>query len=441
MPTKVAGLLDSELDAMRLARMSNSERINMGQVEMFAVFNPEYVEMIRVGDTYEPVLRIAGYVDRVVPTLEQMPFDLREVRFDGEQRPYMTTDYHFTREQQAQLVEKGLFDAEFVPPRQTLKDVDLEFKITTDMTIYPPMQAGEAPIVSVDMGVVDRIDTNMEHSGYNMSEYFTEVASDELVQHQAEDAKEAGLEEDMFADLDFEVEQQGDRAAVYQGVSRKQSVRQRLMELSGGQLSFSAEEILDEIQLDDAELVDIAEIRAERERAEMSQWQRDLTDKYNEQVRDQLGADPQQGDNEVEASEYDADLEGLDFEEVEFDESDLDLDDEITTSAESQSKVEAHEEQTADIEDEDIQRAELDFDELDLDDEIDLDGDDDNALESDYDAISEATLEREDDAERARKMRNVVQRKTVRDRVRQAQIDNEAIQQQQQADIDRSAGE
>lgn len=432
MPMKVAGLVDTELDAMRLARDEASERIALDNVEMFAVFNPEMVELLRVGDTYEPVLRIAGYVDRVVPTAPEMPYDLREVCFDGEARPYMTADYHFSRAQQAQLVEKGLYEDEFVPPRQTLQDVDLEFKIAADMTIYPPLEAGQAPIVVVDMDTVDRIDTDMSHSGYNLSEYFAAIDTPELGVEDRERVREAELDNDMFADLDFARDTSHDKMVLPQ----KQSAQERLLELSNGKLEFTAEEILDELGLQDEELVELARARADREAEQLSTWEREVQEKYNAAVRDAAQGE-RAGVRERDIDQSLADeFEDENLDEITFDESELDLDDDVTTSAESQSKVDDHQAHVAD---------DADFDELDLDavemgdsdfDEIDFEELD---LDNETSELAERTAEREGDAERARRVREQRNRRNMQERVRQAQAD--AAETQPDQSTAREAGE
>ena len=79
---KLAGFTNAEFSARRLLNDPRSQSTDIKGVEAWHVFRPDEVELHRHLDTERPVLRIGGYLDRVVVTDQQLPYGINNVSFD-----------------------------------------------------------------------------------------------------------------------------------------------------------------------------------------------------------------------------------------------------------------------------------------------------------------------------------------------------------------------
>lgn len=173
---KTAGFVSGDYRAERIIGNRGNAVIRLEDVPMLAVFNVYFVEEYFHGPRHEPRLRINGELERVVPAWRDMPFDIRQLSFDPENRQEVTADYIFNAEQLSVLVDKGLYLDGFAPPREVMTTNKWEIPISGDMIIVPPLQPGGPPIISVDVSEVDQVEMTVEKHGYDLAEIYVDYA-------------------------------------------------------------------------------------------------------------------------------------------------------------------------------------------------------------------------------------------------------------------------
>lgn len=173
---KTAGFVSGDYRAERIIGNRGNAVIRLEDVPMLAVFNVYFVEEYFHGPRHEPRLRINGELERVVPAWRDMPFDIRQLSFDPENRQEVTADYIFNAEQLSVLVDKGLYLDGFTPPREVMTTNKWEIPISGDMIIVPPLQPGGPPIISVDVSEVDQVEMTVEKHGYDLAEIYVDYA-------------------------------------------------------------------------------------------------------------------------------------------------------------------------------------------------------------------------------------------------------------------------
>lgn len=325
---KLAGFTNAEFSARRLLNDPRSQSTDIKGVEAYHVFRPDEVELHRHLDTERPVLRIGGYLDRVVVVDQQLPYGINNVSFDTSKRPRMAVDYEFSDKQLQGLVAKGLFHEGFNPPRETLMNVDLEFKAPTDMYIVAPEHPDHPPVVIVDTLEASHLTVDQKTAGYDLAAEFEDIlaAETEAVRtHEKEEVKDIDFEDvlneeqqvpNKGMDKDFAIELKG------------KSVSDRLRELSGGEVELSAEEILEHLQLSDEDLSAVASEYTDSR----TEWEKSTEEFYNNEVRTQMTDAPAR---KVGESVLDTPGEGEEVSDIDFDGFDddvlIDTDDEKAT--------------------------------------------------------------------------------------------------------------
>lgn len=325
---KLAGFTNAEFSARRLLNDPRSQSTDIKGVEAYHVFRPDEVELHRHLDTERPVLRIGGYLDRVVVVDQQLPYGINNVSFDTSKRPRMAVDYEFSDKQLQGLVAKGLFHEGFKPPRETLMNVDVEFKAPTDMYIVAPEHPDHPPVVIVDTLEASHLTVDQKTAGYDLAAEFEDILTAEAEAsriHEKEEVKDIDFEDvlneeqqvpNKGMDKDFAIELKG------------KSVSDRLRELSGGEVELSAEEILEHLQLSDEDLSAVASEYTDSR----TEWEKSTEEFYNNEVRTQMTDAPAR---KVGESVLDTPGEGEEVSDIDFDGFDddvlIDTDDEKAT--------------------------------------------------------------------------------------------------------------
>lgn len=123
---------------------------------------------------YRPRLHMRGKLISIIPAIE-MPLNITEISFDPESGPIIDGFYSFTDDQLAVLVQKGYFTYEFDIPALFSETV-WELPTTIDALLVPGDAAAEiAPAIFVDIHDQLEMSVDMNNSGYNLSEEFSDV--------------------------------------------------------------------------------------------------------------------------------------------------------------------------------------------------------------------------------------------------------------------------
>lgn len=160
---------------------------------------------------YRPYLRLSGKLRSLVPE-ERLPGDVHELTARPTMGPEFDVFYEFSDEQLGQMVTKGYFSRQFaVPPIMT--GVEYELPVTASVLVLEPYdpQAGDVPLVFVDVHNRNDLELDLESSGYDLAEYFEsvrqadreadrEAEADEFGTRQAYDGREV---DDIFNDPRF----------------------------------------------------------------------------------------------------------------------------------------------------------------------------------------------------------------------------------------------
>lgn len=365
---KLAGFTNAEFSARRLLNDPRSQSTDIKGVEAWHVFRPDEVELHRHLDTERPVLRIGGYLDRVVVTDQQLPYGINNVSFDTSKRPRMAVDYEFTDKQLQGLVAKGLFHEGFKPPRETLMNVDLEFKAPTDMYIVAPEHPEHPPVVIVDTLEASHLTVDQKTAGYDLAAEFEDILTAEAEATRAKEKEEV-------KDIDFEDVLNEEQEVPNKGMDKDfaielkgKSVSDRLRELSGGEVELSAEQILEHLQLSDEDLSAVASEYTDSR----TEWEKSTEEFYNNKVRSQMTDVPERKVGESVLDTPDA---GNEVSDIDFDGFDddviIDTDEEKTqpdTEATSDVDTEATANTDNQAEAEDVPRPEPE--EMDFGDEV-----------------------------------------------------------------------
>lgn len=189
----------------------------LGTVDMYCLVTPDTATLDFVGPHYRPVLRLKGMVSGMEVAenhreaaamygIESIDFDTGE-KYDG--RPRMTCDYTFDEEQIKRLVDKGLYDPDFAPPRDLFTTEQWLIPAKVDLQVSQPEHEGEPAVLLCDVQNVRALPMSRASSGYDLVEYFPDLIADKQYgaqyegQYQRAD-RVAGR--DMFADVTFEEE-------------------------------------------------------------------------------------------------------------------------------------------------------------------------------------------------------------------------------------------
>lgn len=187
----------------------------LGTVDMYCLVTPDTATLDFVGPHYRPVLRLKGMVSGMEVAenhreaaamygVESIDFDTGE-KYDG--RPRMTCDYTFDEEQIKRLVDKGLYDPDFAPPRDLFTSEQWLIPAKVDLQVSQPEHEGEPAVLLCDVQNVRALPMSRASSGYDLVEYFPDLIADKQYGAQHQDQyQRAGrvVGRDMFADVTFE---------------------------------------------------------------------------------------------------------------------------------------------------------------------------------------------------------------------------------------------
>lgn len=284
---KLSGYQALDPVANRVARDPKSEKIELNDVPVYVVFKPDQVDLNFIGDRHVPQLRVSGNVERVVPAVGDMPFDIREITFNPADPPRVSSDYSFTTEQLKTLVDRGLYITDFEPPREMMTSVPWEYMMTTDITVVAPDHPENPPVVMVDLDSISAMEVNAKNSGYDLAEMFPDLRSQLEAEgrlREGEVMKSAPVVQgeygDMFADVAFEESsvyaREADRTIdddIYDGAFSDKETLERL----SGQ-SLQAPKVLGELVADVA-----VEDRPQESR--MTPWEREMAQFYQDKIK------------------------------------------------------------------------------------------------------------------------------------------------------------
>lgn len=370
---ELAGLVTTQPISREILNDQRSGAIALDNVPSYCVFKPMQVELDHEYGTNRPSLRIGGFVSRVSPRAE-MPYDVRFINFDAENAPFMTVDYVFDNEQLKQLVDKGLFEKGFTPPRNKLQDVELEFIADIDMMVVPPVDEAHPPLIVVDPRGMDLVLLDDDYrTQYPEDVYDFAAEFDDFT-------PVANAEASKFVDIDTtldlgELETQAyvDRQDLVEEGSL--SVVQRLHELAGGELRLTAYDVLSVIEPNEKQLSELVALHKAR------------------------GAE-QTSVIETPAVETD-ELEIIDF----GDDDEFELDDEqaVVENTQADAEVEAEtEEAEADAEDVEAQDAEVETER-----DTDVDAETDTVTEHDEHTVTHNSAKAKKKSDTQRKLENI----------------------------------
>lgn len=128
---------------------------------------------------YRPYLRLSGELRGLVPE-QPLPGGVHEVGSRPTMGPVFDVFYEFSDEQLGQMVSKGYFSRQFaVPPIMT--GADYELPVTANVLVLEPgdPQAGDVPLVFVDVHNRTGLELDLGSSGYDLADYFESVRQDE----------------------------------------------------------------------------------------------------------------------------------------------------------------------------------------------------------------------------------------------------------------------
>lgn len=280
---KLAGFNTNSPSAQRVAEQGEKVQLD---APVYAVFTPDVVEVEFIGAQHEPVLHVEGAIDSVT-ALSQLPYDIQKITFDLENQQRFSGFYKFSPQQHKELIDKGLYLEGFQPPRETMTSLPWELPMNADVTVVAPESQDAPPIVLVGLSEIHGVDFSQESSGYELTSMFEDYRSQreagEAVTDLSESISRAEIEgKDIFADANRTrtgVSAHAQRLEQERALSAAQLMAklagisfQTEPVLVGAEESFDAEQFLTH-DLDDT--------------AGMSEWEREVTEFYNEKIRTQ----------------------------------------------------------------------------------------------------------------------------------------------------------
>lgn len=206
---ELSGFNAQDIRARRMARVHSEDVIHLPEVDVLMTLTPQDANLEFFGDRHVPTLRMSGVMSEVLPQ-NQMPYDIRSIRFSDRERPVdFVTDYTFTSEQLMSMVEKGLYINGFEMDKDKLIGQSVYMPTTAAIMIVPPTNEEEPPIVSVDVKLPPLFEMNLANSGYDFESELMPDYRAQLLKDQAEAGITPDVDlvreatTDLFADVEM----------------------------------------------------------------------------------------------------------------------------------------------------------------------------------------------------------------------------------------------
>lgn len=214
---ELSGFNAQDIRAKRMARVHSEDVIHLPEVDVLMALTPRDASLEFFGDRHVPTLRMSGVMSEVLPQ-NQMPYDIRSIRFSDRERPVdFVTDYTFTSEQLTSMVEKGLYINGFEMDKEKLIGQSVYMPTTAAVMIVPPTNEEEPPVVSVDVNLPPLFEMNLANSGYDLESELMPDYRAQLLKDQAEAglAPDVDLVREATTDLFADVEMPAFNEEVY----------------------------------------------------------------------------------------------------------------------------------------------------------------------------------------------------------------------------------
>ncbi len=287
---------------------------------------------------YRPYLRLAGEMRSLVPA-ERLPGDVHELAARPTLGPTFDVFYEFTDDQLGEMVKKGYFSRDFnVPPM--VSNTTYELPVMASVLVLEPYdrEAGDVPLVFVDVHNKNSLVLDLESSGYDLQEYFESVRRPErdlTAQEEFEASRQQmygvddpRLVDDIFSDPRFD------------GLRAAEAARLAEMDAEQARLDAQRAEVIAARERAAAGIVDEPELSEEGEEIEIDEQREDdltLDQLYEQIVRpyvedrvaptvDETVVEPKLGTDTVEKAEPMPGPEAEDSGELSFDDFEDDED-------------------------------------------------------------------------------------------------------------------
>lgn len=192
----------------------------LGPISMYCLVTPDTVSLDFVGPHYEPRLRLKGQVSAMEATeadqqkaalygIDTVDFNSGE-KYDG--RPRMVCDYEFSREQIKEMIDKGLYEREFAPPKELFTSEEWMIPADVEFYVSQPEHEDEPAVLLCEIKNLRNTQMTLSNSGYDLVEYFPNLLAEQDYNQDLErDVEHAGrlAGKDMFAEYSFGDEEQG----------------------------------------------------------------------------------------------------------------------------------------------------------------------------------------------------------------------------------------
>lgn len=182
---KLAGLQKKGVWANRVLRDGGLEvqEDNDREAEITVVIENLHIAHHDKEHNYRPYLHVVGELREVTPT-EELPYGVTSLQFAAGQGELVDMFYEFDDEQLGRMVQKGYFHQGFKVPEQ-IKGAPFEVPAKIDTVCIAPEKITTpdgvpVPVVFVDVKDLGSLNTGLDHSGYDLVDYFEAQASARL---------------------------------------------------------------------------------------------------------------------------------------------------------------------------------------------------------------------------------------------------------------------
>lgn len=183
---RAAGLPMNDVWAHRVLREQGVQADGHDNVPSMISVMVERIDIEHHGaeQNWRPYLHISGELRGITPETPEdetgLPYDIERVTYsDGEQ--CIDAYYEFDDEQLSVLVGKGYFNPGFAVPHE-ISGIEWEFPATCDLLVLGPSSGNDGqdqPVVFTRVHDAGNLVTGLEHSGYDLTDYFADQRSEQ----------------------------------------------------------------------------------------------------------------------------------------------------------------------------------------------------------------------------------------------------------------------
>ena len=179
---RTAGLMMNDVWAHRVLRERGVETHTYDGLEVDLGVLVESVTLEHRGknENFRPYLHLHGELRSVTPRT-QLPYEISQITYSPSSGERIDAFYEFDDQQLVALTSKGYFNTSFIVPEQVM-GIEWELPATADVLVLAPSElddGADVPIVFTHIRDSGALETGLESSGYDLTQYFADHSTDQ----------------------------------------------------------------------------------------------------------------------------------------------------------------------------------------------------------------------------------------------------------------------